>query len=85
MKKTIYFFALWMSFGTVAQAQFPTDLENIFQDILDQYFIFSGSKGISVAIFSENETWAAAKGLHSTNTALTDSSTFAMGLSLIHI
>ena len=77
MKRTITLLLMGLPF--FMHAQFPAELQNEFQTILEQYHTDSEAKGISVAIRSENELWSSAIGLHATDSVLTTNATLGMG------
>ncbi len=78
MKKT-YLFVLMMSLSFLVKAQFSTELQNVFQIILDEKISDTGATGLSVSVISADNQWAAAAGLHSTDSLLTPNSAFGMG------
>ena len=79
MKKTFILFILMTSISFLVKAQFPVELQNIFQDILDEKISETGAIGISAAVVSENDQWTAAEGLHATDSVLTTNSIMGMG------
>lgn len=77
--KKIYLFVFIMSLSSLVKAQFSTELQNVFQEILDETSFFTNAKGLSVAVISEDNQWAAAAGFHARDSMLTTDSAFGMG------
>lgn len=78
MKKN-YLLVLMMSLSFLTKAQFPTELQSIFEDILNEKISDTSAKGISAAIISEDNHWASAVGLHATDSMLTTNSVLGIG------
>lgn len=79
MKKTFILFVFMTSISFFASAQFSAELQNAFQEILNDLYEESGVVGLSVAVLSEDDIWASSVGMHGADSILTTSSTFAMG------
>lgn len=79
MKRTSTLLSAMLLILFQISAQFPTELQNTFQDILDKKFTDKKPIGLSVAIHTSDNTWQGVAGISSTGVDLTADSKFGIG------